>query len=59
MVKILVSFSLLGVGLFVFGRWLSGGHGHLQFRPDYKEDWIIVGLLAGCWGYRCSYLFPG
>jgi hypothetical protein len=48
--RIIVSIILFAFGLFVLAFWAAGSHGHLQFRPDYLEDWVLTGLLVGCWG---------
>ncbi len=33
-------------GFYVYVFWLSGSHGHLQFRPQMTSDWILSGLLS-------------
>jgi hypothetical protein len=36
-------------GLIVLVFWLSGSHGHIRFRPQMAQDWIITGLLVLFW----------
>ena len=44
--KIIGSLVCLAILFFMFSILGGGGHGHIQFRPDKGEDWIIFGGIA-------------
>ncbi len=48
--RVVISIILLIFGLYVLSFWAAGSHGHLRFRPQMLEDWILIVLLLVCWG---------
>ena len=48
MVKKIVSGILIALALFTFLFWQVGSHGHLQFRPNMREDWVILSIIVTC-----------
>ena len=46
--KLFISIALLFIGLVIFTFYVSGSHGHLQFRPGMLEDWIVASLIILC-----------
>lgn len=49
-IKLLLVYILCFVcGMMVFGAWYSGSHGHLVFRVNFIEDWVVVILLFLFW----------
>lgn len=36
---------LLSISIFIFMIFLSGSHGHIQFRTHMTEDWILWSLM--------------
>lgn len=35
---------LLSISVFIYLIFLSGSHGHIQFRPHMTEDWVFWSL---------------
>ena len=46
--KLFISIAFLFIGLVIFTFYISGSHGHLQFRPGMLEDWIVACLIIPC-----------
>lgn len=46
--KLFTSVALLFIGMVNFTFYISGSHGHLQFRPGMLEDWIFACLIIPC-----------
>ncbi len=47
MTRIIVSIILLLISAFSVALYLVGNHGHLMFRAQMTEDWIIWGMALG------------
>jgi len=45
-----LSVAFLAAGIYVLGIWITGSHGHVFFRPDKVEDWIISGMILLAFG---------
>ena len=54
--KIKLSIVLVVLGVCILLMWLSGSHGHLQFRSYMIEDWVVSCILLVCFGLPLVFL---